>query len=687
MLMHDLTLFFASYLSLFLLQALALPAIFWVSKQLPFIADSLWGFGRIVGLLVLSLLVWHLAFWQLPVNSVLGVNLIFCLLLLTSLLLTRHFFWQEQSFLRQFLHKFKRVILVEELVFLLAALFLFAMRSFQPEILGLEKFMDAGFIQAYVKSPTLPAGDIWYATDTINYYSFGHFYQAVLLQLWQLELSHGYNLLLVFLLAIFSQQLFSIGYNLMANWGKFNYWRSLAAGGLTVLLVAFGGNGHTIWHAWQNQTLSDYWYPNATRFIDRTIHEFPAYSFVVSDLHAHVLALPVNLLLLILLAIWLKTLLDHQQILSWRQFVATKLIYWSTFMGVCLGVMVMTSTWDVMIYGLVLAATALLLLLKRKKLFWGLFFSALTVAVTMATLAITWFVHFSPIASGLKVAQEHSPLWQLAVLWLPHLLWAMTLLYLGRKVIFAKHRQPAFTVVLLPALFLVALVLLIFPELFYFADIYTTHPRANTMFKFVFQGFIFLGILSALAISSLQWHKHWLLVLLAIPFLYFSVLAYPYLAYRSYYGGWRNYQGLDGLAWLQRKHPDDYRLINYLAAIEPRQVNIVEAVGESYTEFARVSAFTGMPTILGWRVHEWLWRAGWDGPSKRTEEVAKIYQHPTSSEAQMILAKYKVKYLVLGAKETEAYPNLDVNALLSLGEVVFSSGNSYLVRLAEPAIN
>src|SRR3989304_5981669 len=39
-----------------------------------------------------------------------------------------------------------------------------------------------------------------------------------------------------------------------------------------------------------------YWYANATRFIPFTIHEFPSYSFVVSDIHGHVLSIPFVLL-------------------------------------------------------------------------------------------------------------------------------------------------------------------------------------------------------------------------------------------------------------------------------------------------------------------------------------------------------------------------------------------------------
>ena len=41
---------------------------------------------------------------------------------------------------------------------------------------------------------------------------------------------------------------------------------------------------------------STYWYPNATRFIPKTIHEFPSYSYVVADLHGHVYDIPFVLL-------------------------------------------------------------------------------------------------------------------------------------------------------------------------------------------------------------------------------------------------------------------------------------------------------------------------------------------------------------------------------------------------------
>lgn len=714
MLLHDLGLFFLVYSVLLLLQLVALPIIFYVSERFPYLKDAAWGFGRIATILVLSLLVWHLAFWQLPVNTSLGVGALFLILLLLSVYFLWKFFWSKKNFFTKFWTKFGRVILLEEAIFFLAMLFIFAMRSFQPEILGLEKFMDAGFIQAYLKSPTLPAADMWYAGESINYYSFGHFYNAILVQLWQMDLTYAYNYLLMVIFSLFCVELFALAFNLRANFGKENFKANVGAGLLAILLVALGSNGHALWYFLSQGSFANYWYPDATRFIERTIHEFPSYSFVVSDLHAHVLALPINLLLMQTIFMWFQEIIAFSKISDNKKILRRSFFYLALLMGVLFGVLVMTNTWDVLIYGLLLTLIAVLLLLKKGRLFLSLLSSAGAVFLTTALFSLLWFLNFEPISSGLAVANERSPLWQLAVMWGPHLLMAIFCLWLTRSIWLPTGKKLSSSVILV-ALLTSVLFLLTFPEIFYFKDIYTTYPRANTMFKLVFQAFMLLGILLSVLLSLVlfatdrelslfKWRFTQLsqvlpgqekisfaakvrlrkLVLLYLPltaFLFFSSVAYPYLAYRNYYGAWKNYQGLDGLAWLNRKHPADLAIINYLKANESQQVNILEAVGESYTEFARVSAFSGMPTILGWRVHEWLWRAGWDGPARRTAEVEKIYTNPTHPESGYYLQIYGIKYIVISGKEKEAYLNLDLAGLLSLGEVVVQVKDNYLLKL------
>lgn len=697
MLFHDLIFFLFSYLILWGLQLIALPFLIKLSKKFDFIKDAGWGFGRFTSLLVLSFIVWQIAHFKIPINSSAGIYLLFLLAIGFSLAILKKMQLKNKSVFKKFFKKYKKIIIIEEIVFLLSMIFLLTIRSFQPEILGLEKFMDAGFIQAYLKSPTLPVNDIWLAEAKINYYSFGHFYNAVLVHLWSMDLAYAYNFLLAAIFAFFTTQLFSLAFNLRANFPEkkklfkkngFNFKAAFSSGLLAIFLIALGGNGHTLWYFFKHGSFQYYWYPDATRFIEGTIHEFPAYSFVVCDLHAHVLSLPVTLLLAFVIFIWLKELMKVSKKIKIKRVLKENFLQLSLAMGFLFGVLGMTNTWDMMVYGFFLIILGLILLIWKKESFWPLILSALAVFFGAFLTVLFWYLNFESIAQGLKITTENTPFWQLLVLWGPHLFWAFLaavvfLIFYRKK----KIRDYSVIFFLLASLFLV-LFLITFPEFFYFKDIYTAHQRANTMFKLVFQAFIFLSMILAVFFTvilpigrSKKANKKLLILYLPISFfLFFSTLVYPFLAYRSYYGSLENYQGLDGLAWLKRKSPQSYDIVNYLKQNENVQVNLVEATGESYSEYARVSAFSGMSTILGWSVHEWLWRGGWDIPGRRTAEVREIYTNPNSELAQSYLEKYKIKYIVIGDKEREAY-SLDLKSLLGLGEIVYHSAGSYLVKL------
>ena len=697
MFFHDLIFFLFSYLVLWILQLIALPLIIKFSEKFKFIKDAAWGFGRFAVLLVLSFVTWQLAHIKIPVNNSEGIYLIFLISIFISLTYLKKIHLKNKKTITKFFKKYRKIIVIEEIVFLLSMIFLLVIRSFQPEILGLEKFMDAGFIQAYLKSSTLPAKDIWLANSNINYYSFGHFYNSVLVHLWSMNLAYAYNFLLATIFAFFTTQLFSLAFNLRANFpekkklfkkNEFNFRAAVSSGILAIFLIALGGNGHTIWYFFKNNGFEFYWYPDATRFIERTIHEFPAYSFVVCDLHAHVLSLPVTLLLALLIFIWLKELVNFSKKIKIKKIYKELFFQLSLVMGFLFGVLGMTNTWDMMVYGFFLIIIGIFLLLWKKKNFSPLLISALAVFSGALVTVLFWYLNFESIAQGLRTTTENTPFWQLLVLWGPHLFWAIIaviLFFIFYKRRISKDRTLIFY---LGSSLILVLFLIVFPEFFYFKDIYTSHQRANTMFKLVFQAFMFLSMFLAVFFTvilpigkSKRENKKLLLLYLPVSFfLFFSTLAYPFLAYRSYYGALKNYQGLNGLAWLGRKSPSSLDMINYLKQNEDQQVNILEAVGESYTEFARISAFSGMSTVLGWRVHEWLWRGGWDIPGQRTGEVKEIYTNPNSDLSQSYLKSYDVKYIVIGDKEREAY-RLNLQSLLDLGEIVYQFNGNYLVKL------
>lgn len=64
---------------------------------------------------------------------------------------------------------------------------------------------------------------------------------------------------------------------------------------------------------------------------------------------------------------------------------------------------------------------------------------------------------------------------------------------------------------------------------------------------------------------------------------------------------------------------------------------------------------TGLPTVLGWYVHEWLWRGDTGALNERAQEVEAIYTSTNQEEVKKLLEKYRVRYIFVGAREREKY--------------------------------
>lgn len=671
---------FATWFVTFFLQLVSWPYLAVLTKK--DLVDRGWGLGRLSGWLMIGLTIWFLAHFKLPINTTLGIWSVFGALLLGSLYLIYRWFDQLHNAFR---HAWP-LILTEELLFILGFLFLSFIRAHNPQILDLEKFMDNGFMAAYIRSATLPAVDMWLSGESINYYTFGHFLGSIMARLWLTPLRFGYNLLLALIMGFSFSLSFSVVVNLITpSLNKTRRLMPLIIGGLVgSFFVTVGGNTHTIWYFLKNGHWQGYWYADATRFIFNTIHEFPSYSFVVSDLHAHVWSLPLVLGFIIWLFLWSKQLLSPS---------VSKLGPWlySLVLGIFLGVFIMTSTWDFMIYGLLLAVVGIILLIYKPKLFLPLVCSAALIGLTAALIAAPWYLNFTSISQGPALVTQRTPIWQLFVLWSGHLIISALALILAGYLLYAnskrllKDRYPVFHLLLIIGMVTTAWILLLLPELIYFKDIYSAHPRANTMFKFTYQAFILMSLAGgwAMGIALIRGVLHLGLRILTITLtlvVFGLVLLFPYFAYRDYYGALKDFKGLDGWAWLEEQYPNDLAAISWLEENVSGQPTILEAWGESYTTRNRVSAYTGLPTVIGWRVHEWLWRGGFDIAGERSGHVDEIYLRPLSAESLNYLNQYQVEYIIIGDEEYAAYPDLSFNELLTLGPTVFQSGNTYIIK-------
>jgi YYY domain-containing protein len=111
---------------------------------------------------------------------------------------------------------------------------------------------------------------------------------------------------------------------------------------------------------------------------------------------------------------------------------------------------------------------------------------------------------------------------------------------------------------------------------------------------------------------------------------------------------------LDGLAFLKQPAPGEYAAIQWLRDDAPWG-RMVEAVGDDYTDFARISSSTGLPTVLGWEGHELQWRSSYSSFRGRADDVRAIFSSGDPDEVRRLLNTYEVRYVYLGSRERRTY--------------------------------
>jgi len=664
--------------------------------------DKGWVFSKIAAIIVISYFVFVLG--RLHILPFCKETLFLGVLLILAadvFILKEKKNWEN---LREIFSQNWKKFLWGEVIFFIGLAGYAFIRGFQPDIEGLEKFMDFGFVNSILRSSWFPPADMWFAGESINYYYFGHLQAAVLTKLSGLASATTYNLMIGTICGFALAETFSLTSNFIYLYQKDkSKIKNLIIGGLiSALLLSLGGNLHTIVYVLKNGA-GKYWYPDATRFIgynpdnpnDKTIHEFPSYSFAVADLHGHLNNVPTVLLFLAVLLVF--------GAINQNDKSRLKVLGISGFL---LGAMFMTNSWDFPIYGGLFAIFIFLTAIKQFsnltfKTFRTLrtFFAAIkqtfvygifTVLVSILT-ALPFALTFDPMADGIAPVRAWSLWWQLLVLWGFFWFIALGFWFLVIKKAFAKKLADLTAAdYLVLALTIWATVLIIIPELIYVKDIYIPeHHRANTMFKLVYQSFMMYSVCAGYVLFRIRETLRKKIILNTLYLILFLIgfschMIYPYFAIKGYYGTLKDYRGIgDGLGFLKTNYPDDYEALLWAQENISGQPVILEAVGDSYTMYNHFSALAGLPTIEGWLVHEWLWRGGFDQPGARGEEVDAVYQGDDEVKAQSVLKKYNVQYVFVGALEKEKYPNLKEDRFEILGKKVFEQGETRIYQLRE----
>lgn len=223
--------------------------------------------------------------------------------------------------------------------------------------------------------------------------------------------------------------------------------------------------------------------------------------------------------------------------------------------------------------------------------------------------------------------------------------------------------------------------------LFFAAELFFVHDlfgnRMNTVFKFYYQAWIILSVVGGY--GTYVWLKHHSLLvgrkkllsktgfgivaILALSSVYFTVAAAVAKTTSSGLG-----PNIDSLSYMQSRDSDELNVINDLREIAGSDDVMVEAIGDSYSEFARISGSSGVPTVIGWVFHERQWRGTDELFVDREMDVRTIYTTRDIEELQSLIDKYQITMVVLGPRERATYDNIVAGMFDRLGDRVIEHG-------------
>lgn len=352
------------WLALTLLGLLAYPLTFLTMRGL---ADRGYLCARVLGLLLLAYLWWLLASMHLAALSHSSALLVVGLLAGIALLLL---LWLRRT-LWAFLRERWRLLLLEECLFTLAFLLFVLLRSLDPDLwqpfLGGEKPMELAFLNGIVRSSWLPPLDPWFAGGSINYYYYGYVVVAALIKFTGIVPTTAFNLAIPTLFALTFAGSCALVYS---------FSRRLPIALLGGFLVSIFANFDAALQVVQQLAqlvrhlpapAFSYW--QSSRVIPFTINEFPFWSFLFADLHPHVIAMPLTVLLLSLLASLFLTSregkgqsLEANSLACWRKLRASgasRLPFYALTAFV-FGTIAAVNPWDAPVCALALGAALLM---------------------------------------------------------------------------------------------------------------------------------------------------------------------------------------------------------------------------------------------------------------------------------------------------------------------------------------
>ena len=769
----------------------AFPLAFYL---LPRLADRGFTLSKPFGILLVSYLFWVLGLAHIPTIQPVAIALVLLMAAASAYIAYRNF-----DDLRDFITREWRALVIAEAVFLVFFIGWTLFRSYDPFINHTEQPMDLALLSASINSQVGHPDDPWLRGESISYYYFGYWMMGTLSQIAAVPSNISYNLALALIPALAATGIFGLVVN-MARLDKARWGYAVAAGVAATLFLGVASNlegvlefmrlngmGSQGFYDWiridgldgpagappQSWTPPDFWWWfhasrvintfDGVHFIDNTIQEFPFFSFLLGDMHPHVMSIP-----FVLLFVGIALNIYRLPADFWRNYRSVYPYAIILTAAVVLGGLGFNNLWDMPTFAsLLIAALALRAYREGNEIRQSFALALIPVGLAVIVLAV---VMYSPYlldinagVNGIGVVVTHTRSIHMFIVWglfltavapfllatfwnttiqrdwaaqaftalalafVPWLLWALAYLpsdgsieeAIGRFIgilpltglvavgvynaLYLARRENESGRLFATLLAVLGLGLIIGAEFLFIRDFFNN--RGNTVFKLYYQAWILLAAATAFAVyywmRAVRSRTGWRTALsygwaTAFALLLLGSLYYPLAAVKTKpdtpYAG----RTLDGLSYVRQNNPAEYDAIEWLKRNAPPDAAIVEAVGE-WNDWALISRSTGLPTIVNWLGHQKQWRGGWEQFNaetleetralrdqyfnERVEEIASIYTTLDPAEAQLILYKYDIDYVYIGAREYDQYGIEGIPKFDAIATPVFQQGDVVIYRV------
>ncbi|MBX7137437.1 MAG: hypothetical protein K1X83_05585 [Oligoflexia bacterium] len=679
-----------------------------LAAALPKAADRGFGVSKALGLLALTLITWVLSYFELATlraHSLFGI-------LAVLLTISHTFVMRRWGSWRQLAEEMGPALLVSEVFWLSCFFFFLVVRSFQPEVFWGEKPMDFSFLNFFARLDYPPPQDPWAARNAMHYYYFGSLLFGVMQKCTAVLPGVAYNLAI----ATVAGWLCSAAFSLFAAFAARLWIAALCAFAAIILsnlevlyLTCFG----TIKMGF------DLFWASTRLFTSPSFTEYPLWSILFADLHAHFMAIPFGIVTLFLAS---QLFLEPPGAGSRGAFLLRALL------GVSFGSLFVINSWDLIIYGALLALIFLLRLIQfiservpAAKMLDELLFDGFSI-LALALVSVVPFVLSSGEAIhthyGWVQSSEFNSVWQILRhfgLWIVPILLAASLEVRALRSTLRRNRLPALVgavLVCYPFILtgcsfasgirnmpwaietLAALLIAAGMVLYLVAStrpairfggvlavmggfvISTTelvflNDRMNTIFKFFIPTWIFLAAAALLTLPGLitALRAHSATLGLKVPRVAGLCLISALLLIAGSGSlinlyvmmGFNRVPGpkpaLDGQAFLgaDPKKADEYKGIQWLAQHVPGLPTMFEAQGDGYREFSRIVMHTGIPVVLGWQYHASQRGSSNGDLERRKADVKTFYNTGNVNLALEIARKYAAQVIVVGDVERATY--------------------------------